>query len=80
VRALEEANRENRRIIAALTQRIPEIDPPQDSASEPREAPETAAEDVSGVRYPRRHRSPYSAARGCIGSSSGRNWVGGFLV
>jgi excisionase family DNA binding protein len=29
VRSLEEANRENRRIIAALTQRIPEIEPPR---------------------------------------------------
>jgi hypothetical protein len=36
VRSLEQANRENRRIIAGLTQRIPEIESP-----EPREAPET---------------------------------------
>src|SRR5829696_7363337 len=31
VRSLEEANRENRRIIAALTQRIPEIEAPRES-------------------------------------------------
>jgi hypothetical protein len=29
VRSLEDANRENRRIIAALTQRIPELEPPR---------------------------------------------------
>ena len=39
VRSLEEANRENRRIIAALTQRIPAIEAPPDE----RERPETAA-------------------------------------
>jgi hypothetical protein len=33
VRALEEANRENRRIIAALTSRIPEIQGPQEEDS-----------------------------------------------
>jgi hypothetical protein len=35
-----ERDRENRRIIAALTQRIPELEAP----SEPRESPETATE------------------------------------
>jgi hypothetical protein len=40
VRSLEEANRENRRIIAALTSRIPELPPP-----EPSESPRTAAGD-----------------------------------
>jgi hypothetical protein len=38
VRSLEEANRENRRIIAALTSRIPQLEAP----SETRESPETA--------------------------------------
>ena len=38
VRSLEEANRENRRIIAALTSRIPAIEAPQEA----RESPETA--------------------------------------
>jgi hypothetical protein len=42
VRSLEEANRENRRIIAALTSRIPEL--PSASPQEPVEAPETATE------------------------------------
>jgi hypothetical protein len=38
VRSLEEANRENRRIIAALTSRIPELEAP---SQEPRESPES---------------------------------------
>jgi hypothetical protein len=41
VRSLEDANRENRRIIAALTQRIPELE----ASSEPSGGPETAAEE-----------------------------------
>jgi hypothetical protein len=40
VRSLEEANRENRRIIAALTSRIPAIEAPPEA----RESPETASE------------------------------------
>jgi hypothetical protein len=43
VRSLEEANRENRRIIAALTQRIPELEAP--ASPEARESPETAREE-----------------------------------
>jgi len=39
IRSLEEANRENRRIIAALTQRIPAIEAPSESS----EGPETAS-------------------------------------
>lgn len=35
VRSLEEANRENRRIIAALTSRIPAIEAPADEREEP---------------------------------------------
>jgi hypothetical protein len=42
VRSLEEANRENRRIIAVLTQRIPELEAP--ASPEPRESPEMASE------------------------------------
>jgi flagellar motility protein MotE (MotC chaperone) len=34
IRSLEEANRENRRIIAALTQRIPELEASQESRQE----------------------------------------------
>lgn len=41
VRSLEEANRENRRIIAALTSRIPAIEAP----SEARESPDTVEEE-----------------------------------
>ncbi len=41
VRALEEANRENRRIILALTSRLPALQAPRD-------APETDAETVGG--------------------------------
>jgi hypothetical protein len=41
VRSLEEANRENRRIIAALTSRIPAIEAPADE----RESPQTVGED-----------------------------------
>ena len=46
VRSLEEANRENRRIIAALTQRIPAIEAPLDERGSPettRDEPERAA-------------------------------------
>jgi len=45
VRALEEANRENRRIIAALTSRIPQLEPPRD---EPH-TPETTTEGEPGA-------------------------------
>jgi hypothetical protein len=47
VRSLEEANRENRRIIAALTQRIPELPPA--SSQEARGGPESAAEEPGGA-------------------------------
>ena len=42
----EEANRENRRIIAALTQRIPELQAP--ASSGPRDARETPAAETEG--------------------------------
>ena len=45
VRSLEEANRENRRIIAALTSRIPAIEAPQEAS----EAPQTAQESSEGA-------------------------------
>jgi hypothetical protein len=47
VRSLEAANRENRRIIAELTYRIPAIEPPET----PR-ASETPAEGTEGVETP----------------------------
>ncbi len=48
VRSLEESNRENRRIIAALTQHIPELEPP----SEPRESSVSATEQPGRVAQP----------------------------
>jgi hypothetical protein len=51
---LEQANerdRENRRIVAALTQRIPEIEAPsepREAPSEPREAPERGTDEQQG--------------------------------
>jgi hypothetical protein len=51
VRSLEEANRENRRIITALTQRIPEIEAPRDHENAPgaRGSPEAATEQPGRV-------------------------------
>jgi len=75
--ALErEANRENRRLLAAALERIPELESSRDVPSqvppEPRETSETAPRaQERATTHPRSHRSPYSAARGCIGSSSG---------
>ncbi len=48
VRALEEANRENRRIIAGLIQRVPELEAPRDE----RDARETVSEDDGGTETP----------------------------
>jgi hypothetical protein len=48
VQALEEANRENRRIIAGLIQRVPELEPPRDGPH----GPETDAETSEGVDAP----------------------------
>jgi hypothetical protein len=39
VRSLEEANRENRRIIAALTSRIPAIEAPSEATGSPEDTP-----------------------------------------
>jgi hypothetical protein len=50
VRSLEEANRENRRIIAALTQRIPELEAP--ASPEARESPETPSEGAPDTAEP----------------------------
>ena len=51
VRSLEESNRENRRIIAALTQRIPELEAP--ASPEARESPETVEEEPESTEEPR---------------------------
>ncbi len=47
--AEREANRENRRIIAGLVQRVPELQP----ATEPREAHESATEGPDGDKVPK---------------------------
>jgi hypothetical protein len=44
----EERDRENRRIIAALTSRIPQLEPPRDE----RDAPETATEPETSTEPP----------------------------
>jgi len=41
-----EANRENRRIITGLVQRVPELEPAREAPPEPREAPETDTEST----------------------------------
>jgi uncharacterized membrane protein len=61
-----EANKENRRIIAALTSRIPEIEPSRESPPAPREWPETA-EGVSYGTSPQEaqeslHHTPYDSS------------------
>lgn len=53
VRSLEEANRENRRIIAALTSRIPAIEAPES----PPESPETVEESEREPSGPRPDRT-----------------------
>ena len=45
-----EANRENRRIIAGLVQRVPELEPAREAAPEPRESPVTAPEESDNGR------------------------------
>jgi hypothetical protein len=50
LREANESNRENRRLLAALTQRIPELEPPQDTPSERRSSLETASESLTGSR------------------------------
>jgi hypothetical protein len=49
-----DANRENRRIIAGLVQRVPEIEAPP----EPREEPETASQKMEGVEAPLAEEKP----------------------
>jgi hypothetical protein len=54
VRSLEEANRENRRIIAALTSRIPAIEAPPEA----QESPETSSGAVSNTPAPPEPETP----------------------
>lgn len=54
-RQLDQANerdRENRRIIAGLVQRVPELEPASNAAPEPQERPETATEPHDKERVP----------------------------
>jgi excisionase family DNA binding protein len=74
-RELEARTEELRRkdhIIAALTERIPELEPAREAPPEPPESPLSDSEDRGKGDYPRSRRTPQSAARGSIGSSSGR--------
>ena len=48
----EERDRENRRIIAGLVQRVPELEPVREVPPEPREEPETASPEMEGVETP----------------------------
>jgi hypothetical protein len=43
------ASAELRRIVAGLVQRVPELEPAREASLEPRDAPETAAEEPGGV-------------------------------
>jgi len=52
VRSLEEANRENRRIIAGLIQRVPELEPPPGTPSPEPHGPETVTEEPEGTEAP----------------------------
>ena len=66
VRSLEDANRENRRIIAALTQRIPEIEAPAspEAARMPQERPEEpGATETPGSAHAGSERPPDTAER-----------------
>src|SRR5215208_7846614 len=53
-----ERDRENRRIIAAMTQRIPAIEAPPDSAPDAPGSPDTATDEERGPRYPPISRRP----------------------
>jgi excisionase family DNA binding protein len=47
-----EANRENRRIIAGLVQRVPELEPAKEAPSEPREASVSPPEESGNSQVP----------------------------
>jgi hypothetical protein len=58
VRSLEDANRENRRIIAALTSRIPQLEAPREAPGDA----ETATEAPEGSERQRRQHAEEEAA------------------
>ena len=74
VRSLEEANRENRRIIAALTSRIPAIEAPPDA----RESPETFGEMPMGPEPQEAREEAQQAAQPRSGTPWWRRVFGGF--
>ena len=61
------ANREHRRIIAALTQRIPAIEPPQEAPPGPRESPVTDESEAA-------RGTPPEAAPGAQEAAQPRPW------
>lgn len=72
--AERDASSELRRIIAALTQRIPELpapEAPHASAGEARDGDLTASEELGGRGATQFLRNQSSSVRGCISSSSG---------
>ena len=69
VRSLEDANRENRRIIAALTSRIPQLEAPRGAP----EAAETATPEPEGASPRSDSPSPQTAAQ----RPWWRRWFGG---
>jgi hypothetical protein len=59
LREEREANRENRRLLAAALERIPAIEPPPDTVpSEPPESPETASEEPYSTHAPPKPETP----------------------
>ena len=58
-----EANRENRRIIAGLVQRVPELEPAREAPPESRESPETATEEPYSTHAPPSPETPVSDAQ-----------------
>jgi predicted ArsR family transcriptional regulator len=66
------ANEENRRIIAALTQRIPEIEAP--ASPETRESPETPSEDPYLTHAPPTPERPFTEEERASQERQGRWW------
>jgi excisionase family DNA binding protein len=59
LREEREANRENRRLLAAALERIPAIEPPSDTVpSEPPESPETVSEEPYSTHAPPKPETP----------------------
>jgi hypothetical protein len=70
--AERKANEENRRIIAALSSRIPELEAPRDE----RESPESGAEDAGSGDVPQdREREPLSVPGGAGSSETRKEYV-----